>query len=83
MNYETKSKKLIYRRVNKILTEKGITKASVINPSKNKNCLDKSTFRQMYRPEGVDSRLSTIIHFCDAIGITIQDFFDDPIFSDT
>lgn len=63
-------------RLSKILSEKKLSKYYL---EKNTG-LTHSALRYIFNENNYDVKFSTIIKVCDALDVSLMEFFDDPIF---
>lgn len=63
-------------KLSKILNEKGVTKYRLEKESG----LTHSAIRYIFNEVNKDVKFSTIVKVCDALNISLSQFFDDDIF---
>lgn len=73
-----KTKQAIETRILQLCREKGITVNAVANDSG----MSPSTIYSMLNEKSKNPGVVSIKIFCDGLGITLRQFFDDPIFDD-
>ncbi len=66
-------------RISQLLAEKGISKYKLEKESG----LTHSALRYIFNEVNSDIKFSTIVKVCDALNITLSDFFDSEIFTIT
>ncbi len=71
-------KEAIIQRIFDLVDEHGLTVNSLATASG----ITQSTLNNIVNGRNKSTTASTIKKICDGLGITIQDFFDDPIFQD-
>ena len=64
-------------KVSKLLAEKNISKYKL----EKETGLTHSALRYIFNEINVDVKFSTIVKVCNALDISLQDFFDDEIFT--
>lgn len=64
-------------RIKKICSERKIT----FNKLSNISGIIQSTLENIVGGHSKNPKLLTIIRICDGVGITLKDFFNDPIFN--
>ncbi len=63
-------------KIKKICAERKIT----INKLSNISGITQSTLENIVSGHSKNPKLLTIIRICDGVGITLRDFFSDPVF---
>ncbi len=71
-----KSKEAIAKRLLDYCKERNITPNKLATIS----CLTQSTINNIISLNNKDCKILTIIRICDGLGISLKEFFDDPIF---
>lgn len=69
----------IRKRIKELADKKNIT----INKVSSLAGIPHTTLLAFMNNETHDPRISTLLHICEALDITLNDFFDDDIFKDT
>ena len=69
----------IRNRINFYLTEKNMTLWQLYKTSG----VPKSTIFALMNSTTVLPKLDTLHHLCEGLGITIKEFFNDPVFEET
>ena len=64
-------------KIKKICSERKIT----INKLSNISGITQSTLENIVGGHSKNPKLLTIIRICDGVGITLKDFFSDPVFN--
>lgn len=64
-------------KMKKICAERKIT----INKLSNISGITQSTLENIVNGNSKNPKLLTILRICDGVGITLKDFFSDPIFT--
>lgn len=72
-----KINKAVSEKINKIIIENNIT----INKLANISCLTQSTVDSLVNGKSKNPKLLTIVRICDGLGISLTEFFDDPLFN--
>lgn len=66
----------ISKKILCILDERDIT----VNKLATISCLTQSTVDSLVNGKSKNPKLLTIVRICDGLGITLKEFFDDPLF---
>lgn len=66
----------VIAKIKKICDERKIT----INKLSNISGITQSTLENIVGGHSKNPKLLTIIRICDGVGITLKDFFSDPVF---
>ena len=72
-----KINKAISEKINKILIERNLT----VNKLATISCLTQSTVESIVNGRSKNPKLLTIIKICDGLNITLEEFFDDKLFT--
>lgn len=71
-----KLREAIAIRINKICTEKDLS----VNKLASMSCLTQSTVQHLVDGRSKNPKGLTIVRICDGLGMTLKDFYDDPVF---
>ena len=66
----------VIAKIKKLCDERKIT----INKLSNMSGITQSTLENIVGGHSKNPKLLTIIRICDGVGITLKDFFSDPVF---
>ena len=70
--------KAISEKINKILIERDLT----INKLATISCLTQSTVESLVNGRSKNPKLLTIMKICDGLNMSLEEFFDDIVFTD-
>ena len=68
--------KAVKEKINTIIRERDLT----VNKLASMSCLTQSTVESLINGQSKNPKLLTIVRICDGLGISLKEFFDDPLF---